>query len=129
MDLTISFPVGIITFRFAGRSAKRRFLHGEKENSQKQKGTATSPSTRFVERLNTMNPSDLFGVIARTIGFVMLLGALWQIALELLTLVAGRPANVLASLLTGIPALLLGLWFLSGAKSLIAYAYPTQEAA
>lgn len=37
MDLTISLPPGIITSRFAGRSAKRRFLHGEKENSQQQK--------------------------------------------------------------------------------------------
>jgi len=37
MDLTTSLPPSIITSRFAGGSAKRRFLHGEKENSQKQK--------------------------------------------------------------------------------------------
>ena len=74
-----------------------------------------------------MNASDVFGVIVRTIGLLVLLAALWQIAVALLTLVAGGPGNALALLLSGIPALLLGLWLLSGAKFLIAYAYPKKE--
>jgi len=37
MDLTISFPFGILMVRFAGLAAKRRFLHGEEENSREEK--------------------------------------------------------------------------------------------
>ncbi|MBN2128483.1 MAG: hypothetical protein JW741_03270 [Sedimentisphaerales bacterium] len=74
-----------------------------------------------------MNAADVFGVIVRTIGLLILLGALWQIALGLLALLGGGPYNTIALLLSGIPALLLGLWFLKGAKFLMAYAYPKEE--
>ncbi len=70
-----------------------------------------------------MTASDLFGVIVRTIGLLMLLAALWQIAWALLNLVGGGPGNAVALLLGGVPTLLLGWWFLRGARRLVSYAY------
>lgn len=70
-----------------------------------------------------MNASDLFGVIVRTIGLLMLLAALWQISWALLNLVGGGPGNAVALLLSGIPTLLLGWWFLRGARWLVSCAY------
>ncbi len=71
-----------------------------------------------------MKPSEMFGVIVRTIGLVIVLTALFQVFFAILNLVGGGPGNVVVMLLYGIPALLVGLWFLRGAKALISFAFP-----
>jgi len=71
-----------------------------------------------------MKLSELFGVIVRTIGLIFVLTALWQVFSAILNLVGGGPGNVVVMLLYGIPALLVGLWFLRGAKALISFAFP-----
>ncbi len=70
-----------------------------------------------------MKPSELFGVIVRTIGLILVLSALCQVFIAILNLVGGGPGNVVGMLLYGIPALLVGLWFLRGAKALICFAF------
>jgi len=71
-----------------------------------------------------MKPSELFGVVVRTMGLLFVLTALLKVFSAILNLVGGGPGNVLAMLLYGIPALLVGLWFLRGAKALISFAFP-----
>ncbi len=70
-----------------------------------------------------MKPSELFGVVVRTIGLIIFLTALFQVFIGILNLVGGGPGNVVGMLLYGIPALLVGLWFLRGAKALISFAF------
>ena len=71
-----------------------------------------------------MRPSELFGVVVRTIGLLAVLSAAWAMLLATLAVVGGGPgAN--AMLLAGIPMLLVGLWLLrGGADSLVRFAYP-----
>ena len=71
-----------------------------------------------------MKSSELFGVLVRIIGLVIVLTALCQIAFAILNLIGGGPGNVGAMLLYGIPALLVGLWFLRGARALVSFAFP-----
>jgi hypothetical protein len=74
-----------------------------------------------------MTPVQLFGVAVRTIGLVMALSGAFSSALGLLLLVFGAP--VLLIMITGIPALLVGLWLLRGPGWLIAFAYPEAQGA
>lgn len=67
-----------------------------------------------------MKPSELFGVFVRTMGLFLTLAALLQIFLAILK----GPQNVFGMLLFGVPMLLVGLWFLRGAKALISFAFP-----
>lgn len=71
-----------------------------------------------------MRPSELFGVVVRTIGLLAVLSAAWAMLLATLAVVGGGPgAN--AMLLAGIPMLLVGSWLLrGGADSLVRFAYP-----
>ena len=71
-----------------------------------------------------MKPSELFGVVVRTIGLITVLTALRQVLMAIPNLVGGGPGNVVGMLFYGIPALLVGLWFLRGAKALICFAFP-----
>ncbi len=71
-----------------------------------------------------MKPSEMFGVMVRTIGLIIFLTVLCQVLIAILNLVGGGPGNVVGMLLYGIPALLVGLWFLRGAKALISFAFP-----
>jgi len=72
-----------------------------------------------------MKPSDLFGVVVRTIGLIIIvLAALWQVFRAIASLDDWGSGNVVGMLVYGIPALLVGLWFLRGAKALISFAFP-----
>ena len=73
-----------------------------------------------------MKPSELFGVIVRAIGLPLVLAALWQLLGAVVNLVGGGPGNVVAMFMTGIPALVVGLWFLRGAKALVSFAFPEE---
>jgi hypothetical protein len=71
-----------------------------------------------------MRPPEMFGVVVRTIGLLLVLSGAWGLLLGTLVVVLGGPnANVV--LFSGIPMLLTGLWLLGrGADALVEFAYP-----
>lgn len=72
-----------------------------------------------------MKPSELFGVVVRTIGLLVLLSAVWATFLGSLGVALGGPGQTVGMLFFGIPALLIGLWLMrSGAHALVRFAYP-----
>ncbi len=73
-----------------------------------------------------MKPSELFGVLVRTVGLVVTLSALGLIGLAILSAVMGGPESVLGLLIRGIPTLLVGLWLLSGAEWLVRLVYRSE---
>jgi len=74
-----------------------------------------------------MKASELFGVVVRGIGLIMTICGIWQVSFATLELALGGPGNRIEMLLYGIPTLLVGLWFLRGAKSLMLFAYNGPE--
>ncbi len=70
-----------------------------------------------------MKPSDLFGVVVRSLGLLLLLGSLWLLFWALLNLVLGGPASVIGMIILAIPPLFVGVYFLGGAKGLVYLAY------
>ena len=72
-----------------------------------------------------MKPAELFGVVIRTIGLLLLVSAVSQILWALINLIGGGPGNAAVMLLIGIPCFLVGSWFLRGAPILVSYAYKT----
>jgi hypothetical protein len=70
-----------------------------------------------------MKPSDIFGVVVRSLGLVLVLGALAILFFAFLNLFLGGPGNILGMLICAIPQLFVGVWFLSGAESLVRLAY------
>lgn len=74
-----------------------------------------------------MKPSDLFGVVVRAMGLILVLTALWKLLGAVVNLVGGGPGNVLAMVVSGVPALLVGLWLLRGAKALVSFAFPEES--
>ncbi len=73
-----------------------------------------------------MKPSDVFGIVVRTVGLLITLTALWSIGWALLSLAGGGPGNAAGLLIFGIPELLIGLWLLRGAKPLVRFAFPEE---
>jgi hypothetical protein len=69
-----------------------------------------------------MKPSDVFGIIVRTVGLVMTLTGLGMVGRVALELVGGGPDGP-AGLFIGVPELLIGLWLLRRAESLVRFAY------
>ena len=64
-----------------------------------------------------MKPSDIFGIVVRTMGLILVLVALGS----------SIPAMVQPGVLFfGIPVLLLGLWLLRGGKAVVSFAYPEE---
>ncbi len=70
-----------------------------------------------------MKPAEMFGVVVRTIGLLMTLGALSSFFVATMNLVLGGP-GFLGGFLYGIPGMFLGLYFLSGAELLVNAVYP-----
>ena len=70
-----------------------------------------------------MKPSDVFGVVVRSLGLLLVMGVLWAIYWAFLNLLMGGPANVLGIIIGTIPALFVGVYFLGGAKGLVYLAY------
>ena len=65
-----------------------------------------------------MKPSDIFGIVVRTVGLVMALVALSSFIRAIV-----QPALLLYE----IPALLLGLWLLRGGKAVVSFAFPEER--
>jgi hypothetical protein len=74
-----------------------------------------------------MKPSDVFGVVVRSLGLVFILYSLWMFLWAFINLIGGGPSNILEMIIAGIPTLFIGVWFLSGAESLISWAYAKEE--
>jgi hypothetical protein len=70
-----------------------------------------------------MKPSDIFGIVVRTVGLVIALVGLWTVGWAILNLVGGGPGTV-ALLVSGVPELLVGLWLIRGAEPLVRFAFP-----
>ena len=70
-----------------------------------------------------MKPPDVFGILVRTVGLVITLGATCKI-LSLLPDLLGGSWTALMSIGITVPVLLVGLWLLRGANALINFAYP-----
>jgi hypothetical protein len=72
-----------------------------------------------------MKPVELFGVIVRTIGLFVAIGALFLIFVATVHLVLGGP-GFLEGYLYGVPNLFVGVYFLSGAELLVKAVYPKE---
>jgi hypothetical protein len=70
-----------------------------------------------------MKPAEIFGIIVRTVGLVVVLFGLSQLYTAVLNLFLGPLEIVVARFPFGVAALLIGLWLLRGAKALIKFAY------
>jgi hypothetical protein len=73
-----------------------------------------------------MKPSELFGVVIRSVGLVVMLSAMSVLFYAILSLVLGGPASVVGLFIIGIPPLLVGLWLLLGASDLATAVYPKE---
>jgi len=67
-----------------------------------------------------MKPSELYGVVVRTIGLLMVLSGAWMALVGTLTVGLG-------ALIFGTLALSVGLWLLRGAESFVRFAYPQED--
>ncbi len=75
-----------------------------------------------------MKPVDVFAIVIRTVGLIVYLIASAILSFALLNLVLGGPANAGGMIIVGVPILLMGLWLLRGAPSLLAFAFPKEGA-
>lgn len=73
-----------------------------------------------------MKPSEVFGVVIRAIGLVVVVWAVGILGFALMNLVGGGPASVVGLSIIGIPVLLFGLWLLRGAPAVVRFAYPSR---
>lgn len=70
-----------------------------------------------------MKPFEVFGVVVRTIGLLLVLGSAPCMFLAILSLSFGGPYNAAWLTLFSFPTLLAGLYLLRGAPLLIWFAY------
>ena len=71
-----------------------------------------------------MTPVQLFGVVVRALGLVMIVYGVGMGFFGLIALVSPNPGVFIIILPATIVLLAAGLWLLRGAKSLIEFAYP-----
>jgi hypothetical protein len=74
-----------------------------------------------------MKDRNVFGIVVRTVGLIVVLIALGLIFPALLSLVMGGPGTLIGLLFYGIPLLLVGLWLLRGARSIVSFAFPQER--
>ena len=75
-----------------------------------------------------MKQREIFELIVRVFGLYLVLMALKQLYLAALELILPSSASVITMLVWGIPALVIGIWFLKGAKKLVAWAFCEKSA-
>jgi len=71
-----------------------------------------------------MKTTEVFGIVVRTLGLIVVLIALGLILPAMLSLVMGGPGALIGLLFYGIPALVVGLWLLRGARPIVSFAFP-----
>ena len=74
-----------------------------------------------------MKPSELFGVVVRSVGLLLTVLAMCVFFGAFASLVLRGPASVVGLLIIGIPQLLLGIWLLLGASNLAASLYSNES--
>jgi len=74
-----------------------------------------------------MKAAEVFGIVVRTIGLIVILLALGLIFPAILSLVAGGPGTLIGLLFYGIPVLVVGLWLLRGAGLIVSFAFPNDR--
>jgi hypothetical protein len=74
-----------------------------------------------------MNASEIFGLIIRCAGLALTLLGIHDIYRAFIMLVQVISMISFTPLLFGIPALLLGIWFLRGAPQLMSFSYPQNK--
>jgi len=76
-----------------------------------------------------MKPIDIFGLFIRCLGLLLVLYGLYPIYLLFIWLIPGVTSSHAIPLLLylGIPCLVIGLYFLRGAKCLVSFCYPAKE--
>jgi hypothetical protein len=75
-----------------------------------------------------MKPSELFGVVVRSVGLLLVLSAMWTLPWGILGWVAGGPTEGGGIVMTifGLATMLLGIWLLRGASGLAAAVYANE---
>ena len=73
-----------------------------------------------------MKPSEIFGIVVRTVGLILTLAAFSQIYFAMLNAVGGGPGYAIGFFF-GIPGLAAGLWLLRGGKSVVLFAFPKEH--
>jgi hypothetical protein len=75
-----------------------------------------------------MKPSELFGVVLRSIGVLLILAAVFQLFAGAVDLLLGGPGGLIAvAVFVGLPALLLGLAIFRRADTIVHMAYPDNK--
>ena len=74
-----------------------------------------------------MNASEIFGLIIRCTGLALTLLGMHDVYRALIMVVQAISMTSFMPLLFGIPALLLGIWFLRGAPWLMSFSYPQHK--
>ncbi len=72
-----------------------------------------------------MKPSDLFGVVVRSLGLLTML-SLWILFWVAITLLF-RERALVAVMIGAVPLLFVGIWLLGGAPGLVSIAYPEES--
>ncbi len=70
-----------------------------------------------------MKSSEIFALIVRCMGLALALGGIFQLYQAVIILVQPTIRGALMPLLMGVPTLLIGVWFLSGASGLVSFCY------
>ena len=71
-----------------------------------------------------MNASEIFGLIIRCAGLALTLLGIHNVFRALIMMVQVISTTSFMPVLFGVPALLLGIWFLRGAPWLMSFSYP-----
>jgi hypothetical protein len=71
-----------------------------------------------------MKPSDVFGIVVRTVGLLLVLAAAASLFVAILGALDGGQHSAAGLAASGFPTLLVGLWLLRGAPLLVWFAYP-----
>jgi hypothetical protein len=74
-----------------------------------------------------MNASEIFGLIIRCAGLALTLIGIHDIYRAFIMLVQAISMTSFMPILFGIPALLIGIWFLRGAPLLMSFSYPQNK--
>jgi hypothetical protein len=72
-----------------------------------------------------MKPAEMFGVMVRTIGLLVTMGALFLISVITMELIF-KGLGVVEGYLLGLLGMFIGLYFLSGAELLVKAVYPKE---
>jgi len=78
-----------------------------------------------------MKPRDVFGIVVRTAGIVLIIYGLWYLLFGLLQLIGceqeQKPGEMLGNFLFGGILFLVAAYFLRGAPLLLCFSYPKAE--